>query len=143
MVRLSKLLAPAVALGLAACGAQQGIARGPLPIPAAGVETPLNRSAGAYIKHVVIIIQENRSFNHLFAGFPGAKTQNYGFMHSGQRVSLLSIPFTQKTMDHYYSTGLLDYDGGKMDGFDLNGTSAGQTIGQFAYSHLERSEVAP
>jgi phospholipase C len=143
MVRLSHLLAPAAALLLAACGAQQGIAQGQLPIPTVGVETQMNRSAGKYIKHVVIIIQENRSFNHLFAGFPGADTQNYGYMHNRQKVALQSIPFEQKTMDHYYSTGLMDYDNGKMDGFDLNGTSAGMTIGPIAYSYLERSEAAP
>ncbi|MFY9665126.1 MAG: alkaline phosphatase family protein, partial [Candidatus Cybelea sp.] len=31
------------------------------------------------IKHVVIIIQENRSFNNLFYGYPHARTVKYGY----------------------------------------------------------------
>ena len=31
------------------------------------------------IRHVVFIIQENRSFNNLFMGFPGAVTRNWGY----------------------------------------------------------------
>ncbi len=30
----------------------------------------------AQIKHVVILFQENRSFNSMFMGFPGAETSN-------------------------------------------------------------------
>ena len=28
-------------------------------------------SPGSYIKHVVIVVQENRTFDNIFAGFPG------------------------------------------------------------------------
>ena len=46
------------------------------------------RSAGAgKIKHVVIIVQENRSFNNLFYGFPGAKTAKYGYNTSNQKIT--------------------------------------------------------
>jgi phospholipase C len=43
------------------------------------------------IKHVVIIIQENRSFNDLFYGFPGAKTAEYGYDTHHQRIKLRPI----------------------------------------------------
>ena len=41
---------------------------------------------GHYIKHVVVIIQENRSFDNLFQGYPNADTQSYGLakMPSGK-----------------------------------------------------------
>ncbi|MGA8098548.1 MAG: hypothetical protein WB810_07800, partial [Candidatus Cybelea sp.] len=38
-----------------------------------------NGSTTTPIKHVVFILQENRSFNNLFLGYPGATTQNYGY----------------------------------------------------------------
>ena len=40
------------------------------------------------IKHIVIIIQENRSFNNLFYGYPGAKTVKYGYDSGGQKIEL-------------------------------------------------------
>jgi phospholipase C len=40
------------------------------------------------IKHVVFIIQENRSFNDLFMGFPGATTSAYGYKKNGRKIRL-------------------------------------------------------
>jgi len=55
----------AAAVGLSACG-------GAAP-PASYVPQALRgRANGTPIKHVVILIQENRSFDNLFAAFPGA-----------------------------------------------------------------------
>jgi len=98
---------------------------------------------GKYIKHVIIVVQENRSFDNLFDGFPGADTSATGYMHDGTQVALQPIPFEVHDMDHYYQTGRMDYDGGKMDGFDLNGTSGSKPAGTFPYSYLERSAVQP
>ena len=36
------------------------------------------------IQHIVIIVQENRSFNNLFYGFPGARTATYGYNTKGE-----------------------------------------------------------
>ena len=44
-------------------------------------------SAAPKIQHVVIIVQENRSFNDLFYGFPGARTATYGRDSKGRRIS--------------------------------------------------------
>jgi len=99
-------------------------------------------SVRKHIKHVVIIVQENRSFDNIFAGFPGADSQTFGYMSNGAKVSLQPIPFEVRDMAHYYVTGIMDYDGGKMDKFDLNPAGAG-TVGSFAYSYLERSAVKP
>ena len=98
---------------------------------------------GSYIKHIVIVIQENRSFDNVFDGFPGANTLPYGYMSNGTKQTLEAIPFEVNDMDHYFSTGVMDWDNGKMDRFDLNGKSVGHTIGAFAYSYLERSAVQP
>ena len=52
--------------------------------------SPLKRStASNYIQHVVVIIQENRSFENFFAGFPGANAPTFGYaLHSNKRVKV-------------------------------------------------------
>jgi phospholipase C len=52
----------------------------------------VRNAASAKIKHVIIVVQENRSFNNLFYGFPGAKTVKYGYDTSGDKIALQPIP---------------------------------------------------
>jgi phospholipase C len=40
------------------------------------------------IKHIVIIVQENRSFNNLFYGYKGATTATYGYDSYGKKITL-------------------------------------------------------
>ena len=69
------------------------------------------------IKHIVVIMQENRSFDNLFNGFPGADTVQSGSNH-GVTVALQPIPFEQGTdLDHNHTGWYADLDGGAMDGF--------------------------
>ncbi|HVA32824.1 MAG TPA: alkaline phosphatase family protein, partial [Candidatus Baltobacteraceae bacterium] len=134
---------------LAALSFAAGCSSGSQPLPE--MQTPalrvapgqLHRQIGNPIKHVVIVIQENRSFDNVFAGFPGADTKMHGYMHDGTKVLLEPIAYQVRDMNHDFRTGVMDWDNGKMDGFDLNGTSGTQTIGRFAYSYLERSQVQP
>ena len=42
-------------------------------------------SASGKIQHVIIIVQENRIFNNLFYGFPGATTAKFGFDQNGNQ----------------------------------------------------------
>ena len=43
-------------------------------------------AASKFIKHVVIIVQENRSFDNLFAGLAGADTQSFGYDSKGKKI---------------------------------------------------------
>lgn len=71
------------------------------------------------ITHVVIIMQENRSFDNLFYGFPGANTATYGYGH-GVKYTLAAKPLVNKLdPNHEHYQFLEDYDGGKNDGWDL------------------------
>lgn len=55
----------------------------------------------AKIQHVVIIVQENRSFNNLFYGFPGAHTVDHGVDSHGRRTPLEPIGLeTTWDLDH-------------------------------------------
>ncbi|HVN68140.1 MAG TPA: alkaline phosphatase family protein [Candidatus Binatia bacterium] len=133
----------AAVAGLAACSSN---ATGALP-PAAR----LSREAGGTIpiRHVVIVIQENRSFDNFFATFPGADGTTTGSAAAmsadvqsackaaGQQVIAkpTTIPLTKVSLigagfpknfgegadlDHIHTGFRLDEDGGKMDGWDLS-----------------------
>jgi phospholipase C len=93
------------------------------------------------IKHVVIIIQENRSFDNLFAGFPNANAPMIGLRHDGHHVALRAVTMDTPDLVHSYGASLVDYDGGKMDGFNLNRNYGGGP--GYPYSYVERSIVAP
>ncbi len=90
--------------------------------PAAiGVSDMRNTSApwSAQIKHVVIIIQENRTPDNLFNGYPGANTQSWGLNHNGKHVPLIQVSMTAPyDLDHSHGSFRGEYNGGKMNGFD-------------------------
>ncbi len=68
---------------------------------------------------MVIVIQENRTLDNLFNGFPGANTQNWG-MRGTKKVTLKQIALSTKFDPcHKHNCFVDDYDGGLMDGFDL------------------------
>ena len=46
-------------------------------------ESTVSPIPGSPIQHIVVIMQENRSFDNLFNGFPGADTAQSG-MNGGQ-----------------------------------------------------------
>jgi phospholipase C len=89
--------------------------------PALPVPTQLELARGR-IKHVVIIMQENRSFDHYFGTFPGAD----GIPAGACVYDPLSFKCVEPYHDaadinsgsgHTYADALGDIAGGKMDGF--------------------------
>ncbi len=111
--------------------------------------SPLGTNA---ITHVVIIVQENRSFDNVFSGFPGADAATTGVMHDGTKVTLQPQPLSEPDdIDHNYGDYIAADDAGKMDGFDLeavygylNGKYQSLPgMGQYPYSYINRSDVAP
>jgi phospholipase C len=112
---------------------------------------PASVPLGKYLKHVVIIIQENRSFDNLFDGFPGADTAASGTLHDGTKVTLQPVKLAEQyDIDHSYGGFRAAFDGGRMDGFDLEpvyGYLHGKYqplsgMGKFPYSYVQRSDVA-
>ena len=105
---------------------------------------------GKYIKHVVIIVQENRTFDNVFYGFPGEDTPKYGNMRTSRdphaqvvKVRLQPAPFGKQDECHGFVCGLLDWDHGKMDGFGLPLLNPGEPAGRRPYTYLPRTQVAP
>lgn len=96
----------------------------------------------SHVKHIVVIIQENRSFDNFFKGFPGADTVEYGMSGTGP-VPLhpvdLDLPVD---VDHQHKAFVQEYDGGRMDGFDRVSTLPRQHH-TFPYAYVPRAEIEP
>jgi phospholipase C len=91
------------------------------------------------IQHVVVIMMENRSFDNLFNGFPGADTVQTGISH-GKEVALQPVSLEQDgDPDHTHEGWVTDWDNGKMDGF----THAKYPTAEFPYAYVPQSETAP
>ncbi|HLY03125.1 MAG TPA: alkaline phosphatase family protein [Candidatus Cybelea sp.] len=151
MNRFRSILALAAAAAIADCNSSNAV--------------PQSVNAAKPIQHVVILMQENRSFNTIFAGFPGADTALVGKCEpvriSGQKLcptgTTKLTPVHLKTgggsigrdIDHSH-TGFqiecdLDSSGVcRNDGFDKIGFGAGgsgQSAGLYPYSYVYRSET--
>jgi phospholipase C len=80
-------------------------------VPRLPIQLPRRRSHGK-IKHVVIIMQENRGFDDLFQGYPGANTQSYGYDSNGNKINLQPIPLEANyDLNHDWYSFLTDCNG--------------------------------
>jgi phospholipase C len=110
----------------------------PTPQP---TDAPLTVPSPGQVQHVVFIVQENRSFDNLFAGFPGADSASSGFTSNGKRLALAPWPLEKSGgYGHALADFLAADDNGKMDGFNLE---QGVVDGYEPYSFVPRSEIEP
>ena len=65
------------------------------------------RASQSKIQHVVIIVQQTRSFNNLFYGYPGAKTATYGYNSSGKKIVLQPVTIATKWDPEHMPRGTL------------------------------------
>jgi phospholipase C len=110
----------------AACSPRDAVSPGPTASRSSHAPThdALRRRSvsGGLIQHVVFIIQENRSFNNLFMGFKGAKTQKYGYDTSGNKIALHPQSLsTSWDIDHSSYGFFAAYNGGKINGWNNEG----------------------
>ena len=114
----------ALASTLAACS--PGIFAGPLSPEEAGVARFSATGAGK-IKHVVYVVQENRTIDNLFQGYPGADTVSSGEDSKGGKIVLQSVSLATKyDLDHSAQAMFTDCRGSggepgrdcRMDGWD-------------------------
>jgi phospholipase C len=88
------------------------------------------------IQHIVVIMQENRTFDNLFNGFPGADTVQSG-MNGSLQVPLTMAPLGNgPDLDHSHTGWWHEWDNGKMDGFGNNAA-----VG--AYTYVPPSDTVP
>ena len=94
------------------------------------------------IQHVVIMLKENRSFDHYFGTFPGADGATTGVTSTGAVIPL-SAPADSLANDIDHSASAWDtaYNGGQMNGFDRQGgaiTTSGEYI---AYTSMREDQI--
>jgi phospholipase C len=118
-----------VCIATAACAASPQGAALPPDLRAVVQHQPQSK-----IRHVVIVVQENRSFDDLFLGYPGADTQNYGYTKSGRKLSLRPVGLStgwdighdsQNEVMACDGTGKLPGTQCRMDGFNEEYLSCG------------------
>ncbi len=115
-----------LAILLASCSHPSQIISTSAPTNASASGDPLTQ-ARLRIKHIVVIMQENRSFDHYFGTYPGAD----GFpVQNGQFTVCINDPITGQCVypfhdpadknyggPHGQKDASADINGGKMDGF--------------------------
>jgi phospholipase C len=112
-------------------------------------DAPINSPVGK-IKHIVIIIQENRTFDNIFHGFSepsGAKADyaDYGCDQNGKQLALQSIPFENlASWSNSHNNFVQSYDNGKLDGFyAANASTQYANTANYGLSYLPQTEVQP
>ena len=91
------------------------------------------------IKHIVVIMQENRSFDNYFGTYPGANgiPKNVCMpidpdqLDRGCVTPFLSTNPITEDMPHSYSASIIAYDNAKMDGFMLAETENPKTMSYY------------
>lgn len=121
-----------LALGQLGCGGFAGSAGAALPSP---------QNSG--IEHVVVVMMENRSFDHLLGWLPNADGKQSGLSFSDGNVShptyRLAPDFQgcgRRDPNHSYSGGRIEYNGGACDGWLLNGINDEFAIGYYVQNDL-------
>ncbi len=132
-------------LSVVGCGGNQAAGS----LPAAGARAPgfgLDRSAAqSPIRHVVIIIQENRTPDNLFQGLRGADISDRGKNSHGKIVRLHAVPLEAPyDINHAYDTFVKEWDNGKIDGFNRDhGGDRCPDHQTCAYGYVPKSETKP
>jgi phospholipase C len=139
-------------LGAAGCSMNpsQGLPGFSNPMGSDQVRPRAASGSAAYIKHVVIMLEENRSFDDLFATFPGANGATRGKMKlpSGDVwVPLNKATFASEDLDHQHFSFLAEYDKGAMDGFNLVKRVIRKGVkvpaGKYPYRYADPKQLAP
>jgi phospholipase C len=120
---------------LAACGG------GSTPAASAPFEPPPPAKAGKYFKHIVIMIQENRTFDNLFATFPGADGTRSGRTHNGKILLRAADLESQISPNNGHRYWLADWNHGKMNHFDI--VPIGRVPGTYVYQYVHPNQITP
>lgn len=97
------------------------------------------------IKHIVVIVKENHTFDNYFGTFPGAEGTTTCKKSDGTTIACPHVAdfFTlgiTHDLDHAHGAGLVDWNGGKMDGWDLPGSSSTKPD-KLAYAQYHEADI--
>ncbi len=130
----------ALLMAFVACSGPAGLTGSPV----ARTSAPrLSGTSSSPIRHVVIIVQENRSVDNLFQFLPGANTQSWGYNAKGEKVNLRAVSITAPfDLNHQHQDFLTQYAGGAMDGWKLVGC-AGNCVRATPFAYVPQEQVQP
>lgn len=138
----TKLVTALIGLALlaGACGTAAGPRREAAVRPAGGAQNSL-ALARDRIKHVVVIVKENRSFDQYFARFPGADGATEGRVSNGSTVHLRSAPdVLRPDLGHNFVESVASIHDGAMDRFDKV-RGGGPNLGYRGYTSMKRDGI--
>jgi phospholipase C len=90
------------------------------------------------IKRVVFLILENRSFDHLFGRFPGARGVTTGMDKGVERPLTKAVPSRTPDIPHCYNCNVASVNGGRMDGFNQT-----ENADRYAYTQFRPNQIRP
>jgi len=120
-------------------------ATGPLAMATAAQTTPkaLPKPHKSGIKHVIVVMMENRSFDHFLGWFPNADGKQVGLTFnntSGQPQNTARLTNFQNCSfadpDHSYAGGRVQLDNGQCDGWLISNTKDNFSIGYYTQADL-------
>ncbi|HEY2042872.1 MAG TPA: alkaline phosphatase family protein [Jatrophihabitans sp.] len=131
-------------LGAAGLLAGAGLQRRELATAAdAATPSTLPAPAGSGIEHVVVVMMENRSFDHFLGWLPGADgkqagltfTDRYGLKHTTHRLTeYASCAYNDP--DHSYEGGRIELNNGRCDGWLRAGENDSLAVGYYTKPDL-------
>jgi len=138
------LLKTSGALGAAGLLAGAGLEHGVLGSPSFATTTAaLPAPAASGIDHVVVVMMENRSFDHFLGWLPGADgkqsglsfTDRYGLRHTTHHLDeYASCAFNDP--DHSYEGGRIELNNGRCDGWLKAGENDSLAVGYYIQPDL-------
>jgi phospholipase C len=132
-----------VAVALAGCGGSHGLSS---PELGGAPLTPFSKKVSVNThnqpQHVVIVVQENRSFDNLFQKFPGADTQSYGLDLKNDKIPLRQIELgATGDPEHSHSAFVTEFNDGLDNGFAEE--RCAHSCGHLgAYTYVNPADVA-
>ncbi len=86
-----------------------------------GVQDAGLNDAGFPIRHIIVIVKENHTFDNYFGSFPGAVGTSVCAYSDGGTFACPHAPNPPpRDLNHGHNSGLLDWNHGGMNGYDLD-----------------------
>jgi phospholipase C len=130
----------------AGCGASQS------PITPSAATYQSSSGSPSPIQHVILMVQENRTFNDFFATFPGTDGTTTGVVKKSgvchvektHTLTLKEVPLTiVRDLDHRYQAYRKAYDSGSMDNFDDVNFADGTPECKYPYQYTDPADIQP
>lgn len=91
------------------------------------------------VQHVVIIVKENRTFDHMFGLYPGANGASSGKLSTGSTIPLSRAADSEPNVTHSFTGAVKAIHGGLMDRFDTLPGCAGPAYD--CYSQYQQADI--